>query len=431
MRDLAITSFLIIGALAALGRPWRGVILWAIVSLMNPHRLTWGFAYDWPWAQWIVATTMIGLLFHWKEAQAKWYAPVILLVVFTVWQSITYPFSFNPELSYEMWTRVLKINFMLLVTIALLHTRKHVHALVWVIVISLGLYGVKGGLFTLATGGHYRVYGPTQTFIEGNNEVALALTMVIPLMYYLSSVATKKYVKWGLRVSMLLCVVSVLGSHSRGALVAIAAMSVLLVWKSEKKLGVGALVVLGAALILPLMPEQWWERMETIQDYDTDASAQGRINSWWLTVNVAKAHFFGGGYAMYTRDVFAQFAPNPLDIHVAHSIYFSTLGEHGVVGLVLFLAFWAATWRAAGWAQRDARVRTGPEFAWARMLFAMVKVSLIGYLVGGAFLSLAYFDLPYYLMAIVVVTRYSIEKARQQEPVLQHATPPSVAAQPH
>ena len=35
----------------------------------------------------------------------------------------------------------------------------------------------------------------------------------------------------------------------------------------------------------------------------------------------------------------------------------------------------------------------------------MIKVSLIGYAVGGAFLSLAYFDLPYYLLVLAVASR--------------------------
>jgi hypothetical protein len=35
----------------------------------------------------------------------------------------------------------------------------------------------------------------------------------------------------------------------------------------------------------------------------------------------------------------------------------------------------------------------------------MTQLSLVAYLAGGAFLSLAYFDLPYYLMILVVAAR--------------------------
>jgi len=40
----------------------------------------------------------------------------------------------------------------------------------------------------------------------------------------------------------------------------------------------------------------------------------------------------------------------------------------------------------------------------------MIQVSLVGYAVGGAFLNLAYFDVPYYLLAAVVLTRVLVEK---------------------
>ncbi len=43
----------------------------------------------------------------------------------------------------------------------------------------------------------------------------------------------------------------------------------------------------------------------------------------------------------------------------------------------------------------------------------MVKVSMVGYGVGGAFLSLAYFDVPYYVMVIVVATRALVVPAHK------------------
>jgi hypothetical protein len=47
---------------------------------------------------------------------------------------------------------------------------------------------------------------------------------------------------------------------------------------------------------------------------------------------------------------------------------------------------------------------------WASDLARMVQVSLVGYFVGGAFLSLAYYDVPYNLLVALVLTRELIEK---------------------
>ena len=62
----------------------------------------------------------------------------------------------------------------------------------------------------------------------------------------------------------------------------------------------------------------------------------GRINAWTMALNLAKDNFFGGGFSIYESAVFARYAPDP-EARAAHSIYFQVLGEHGFVGLFLFL----------------------------------------------------------------------------------------------
>ena len=57
-----------------------------------------------------------------------------------------------------------------------------------------------------------------------------------------------------------------------------------------------------------------------------------------------------------------------------------------------------------------------PELRWAYDLAAMIQVSLVGYMVAGAFLSLAYFDLFYLLVAIVVATQDVVARALKGVP---------------
>jgi probable O-glycosylation ligase (exosortase A-associated) len=138
----------------------------------------------------------------------------------------------------------------------------------------------------------------------------------------------------------------------------------------------------------------------------------GRINAWRMAWNLAKEHpLFGGGFDIYNAPVFARYAPVPANIHAAHSIYFQVLGEHGFIGAFFFVLFWWLTWRTAAWIRRN----TTPDGddRWAFHLAAMSQVSLIGYFVGGAFLSLAYFDVPYYVMVLLVATRWILERTAQ------------------
>ena len=418
MRDLVLALILIVGTLKAFKHPYIGILMWTWVSIMNPHRLSWILSM-YPVAAIVGGATLIGMFMTRDRRCFFMTTPSSLLLLFTAWMCVTYPFSFYPEASADMLVRVLKINFMIFVAMMLLYTRKHIIALVWVLVFSLGFYGVKGGIFTIATGGSFRVWGPEGSYIEGNNEVALAIILVIPLMYFLRSLYTHRWVRLAFLLAMLLSAAAALGSQSRGALLAIVAMAGLFWLRLDSTAGVDqkkggspkaafAVVILLAGVALTMfMPDSWHERMDTIHDYKEDSSAMGRINAWHMAWNLAAQNFFGGGFEIYNRPIFLAYAPNPNDVHAAHSIYFQVLGEHGFIGLILFLLMWIFTWRWAGWLRTQAKADAETE--WASVLGAMVQASLAGYAVGGAFLSLAYFDLPYNLLVIVVLTRRWVE----------------------
>jgi probable O-glycosylation ligase (exosortase A-associated) len=303
---------------------------------------------------------------------------------------------------------------MTFVCFMLVKSERDIHRLAWVLALSLGFYGVKGGVFTLRSGGSYRVWGPDGTFIADNNALALALIMVIPLMVFLRQHSARRWLRHGLSAAMLLTALAALGAYSRGALLAIGAMAAVLWLKSRNRGTMGAWLVLAAPLLLAAMPPEWTSRMESINDYQEDSSAQGRINAWGMAWNLARDRPFGGGFDVYEGPVFALYAPNPTDLHAAHSIYFQVLGEHGFVGLALYLLLGVLAWRTASWI-----IRHAPAFEdlrWAASLAAMIQTSLAGFAVGGAFLSLAYFDVPYYLVGMLVATRALVERRLAEAP---------------
>ena len=273
--------------------------------------------------------------------------------------------------------------------------------------------------------------GPPGTFIEDNNELALALIMTIPLMRYLQLQIRNRWLRLAFHPAMIACILSALGSHSRGALLAMSGMAFMLWLRGSKKLMTAPVFVLAGAAMIAFMPEHWGDRMETIATYEQDASAMGRINAWWAAFNIAQDRMLGGGFDIYRPDVFAIYAPVPDDVHAAHSIYFQVLGELGFVGLAIFLSLWFVTWRAAAWVRKHAR--GDPETEWASTLAGLCQVSMLAYLIGGAFLSLSYFDLPYNLMVLVVVTRQIVEKRLrriQMEPATIVGLPRAASAPP-
>ena len=406
MRDVIVMSVVLIGAIAALKRPWIGVMLWTWVSIMNPHRYTYGFAYDAPVAAIAAGATLLGFLITKDQRESPFKGPqVVAFALFFVWMTISWLAGIDPDGDYPQWNKITKVYFMIFVALSLLRSKTHIMALMWVCAGSLALLGAKGGVFTLIGGGGQRVYGPPGTFIEDNNEFAVALIMTIPLLRFLQTQIRSKWGKRGLTLTMVLVAVSALGSHSRGALLAITAMSLLLWWRSSgNRLKLAIFMTPVALAMLAFMPEAWFSRMETIETYQDDGSAMGRINAWWVAWGIAKNHLLGVGLNALHPQLFALYSPYPdVKPQVAHSIYFQVLGHHGFIGLAIWLSIWAGTWRWAGWLRKNAR--SVAQAAWCADLGSMIQVSMIGYLVGGAFLSLAYFDLPYNLMVMVVLAR--------------------------
>jgi putative inorganic carbon (HCO3(-)) transporter len=397
----------LVGAIAAMRQAWIGVMLWTWLSIMNPHRYTYGFAFDAPLALIAFCATVVGLLVT-RDRASPFKAPVVgVFFAFILWISISTVMGLDPVADYWQWNKVMKVDLMILVALILLHNKKHILALTWVCAGSLALLGAKGGLFTLLTGGNFRVWGPPGSFIEDNNEFALSLVMAIPLLRFLQLQLMSSWGRRAMTVLMVLCSVAALGSYSRGALLAITSMALFMWWNGKNKLVVGVMLAVVAPLLIAFMPSEWMGRMSSIGEYEQDDSSMGRISAWWNAWNIAFHYPTGVGFDAARPELFARYSPYPDAVHAAHSIYFQVLGNHGFIGLFLFLCIWLMTWRSAGWLRsKCAKI---PEAAWCVDLGAMCQVCLVGYAVGGAFLSLAYFDLPYNVMVIVVLARVWVQ----------------------
>lgn len=404
MRDIALALILAVLVPFAVIHPWTGVLSWAWVSLMSPHRMTYGFMWSAPVAMITGIATLVGLLVSRDPKHLPKAAPLVWLGLFSVWITFTLPFAIvDSSANFEQLDKVLKIYLFTFITVYVIWTRRQVDYLIAVACFSVAFFGIKGGIFTISTGGGFRVRGEGG-FIAGNNEIALALIMIIPLIYYFVLVAPNKWAKRVLWVAMALCVVAAIGTQSRGGMLGVVGMAAMFIARAPHKMrNIVTLMVVGG-FILAFMPDSWWARMGTIDEFREDESAMGRINAWILAWNVATTYPLGGGFYLEHASVFDRFAPNPEFIAVAHSIYFQVLGQQGFFGLFLYLGIWLSTWRTLRWIARHS---ANPA---DQLLARMIEISLAGYAVGGAFLNLAYFDGPYYLMAAAVIIRYKLLK---------------------
>jgi putative inorganic carbon (HCO3(-)) transporter len=403
VRDILLTVIFLVAIPYVLAKPHRGIYLWSWLSYMNPHRLTYGFAFSFPFAQVTAIVTALGMLIS-KEKPRIIVTPLMVIwVMFLLWMLITTVFALESDLAQTQLVKVLKIQIMTFLTIFLIDSEDRLRTLIWVIVASIGFYAVKGGAFTILTGGEHLVWGPPGTFIQDNNELALSTLMVLPLCNYLRVTTSNRWVKGLLILAMILMVFSVLGSRSRGCFLAGMVGAAYLWSKSHSKvwMAVGILLVLGS--LFAFAPEKWFDRMSTIQTYEEDASAMSRINVWKFAVSMANDRVTGGGLDPYSPTTFSKYAEDASVVRSAHSIYFGMLAEHGWVGLIMYVAILlGALFKLRKVGRQFESEDAEYEKSVVNLAF-MLETSLLIFMVGGAFYSLAYFDLSWHVIAAAVI----------------------------
>lgn len=425
MRDIVLALFIFGTIPFILSRPYIGLLVWSWIGYMNPHRLTYGFAYSFPWVMLIAAVTLIALAVGKEPKRIPKSCISVLLFVYLAWTCFTTFFAVEQSTAWDQWNELAKTLVMVFVTFMLINTRQRIHALVWVIVVSIGFYGIKGGLFTLLTGGGSHVVGPPSSFIGDNNALALALCMTLPLMRYLQAHATYRSVRWALGVGMVLMGIAILGTYSRGGLIGLLVVSAALLIKGRHKAVILIAFVIIGATAYHFMPPQWMARMHTLQDARQTDSGETRIQSWEFAANVAfHRPLVAGGFNDYQNtQLWNTYAPEGAIQRAVHSIYFRTLGEQGFIGLALFLTLLAISWRNCSVARK--RARGDPHLRWVADLSAMLQVSLVAFLTSGAFLPMAYFDLTYQLMALSAILVQCALAAPASEMPASHANDPA------
>ena len=110
------------------------------------------------------------------------------------------------------------------------------------------------------------VFGPDGGDIQENNALAVAVLMIIPLMIYLYRYPPRDWVRKIMPYCIFFSLASVIGSQSRGAVLAILAVGAFFWWKTKSKLLTAMAFVVLATLVLMFMPQSWHDRVNSISE---------------------------------------------------------------------------------------------------------------------------------------------------------------------
>ncbi len=405
-------------------------MLWAWTSLLAPNDLLYGVGVAVPFAKVAAFLACVLLVFRRGDVQFRLGSTGLLLLALAfgsvLAQSMT--LEADPALGWDICEKSLKILALALVVLWTITDRLRVHGLLLAICLGIGYIGVDEGAKFILSGSGHKVLGSSS--IGDNNQVALDVLLVIPLMQYLYSTAASRFMRLASGGGILLSVIAVIATFSRGGFLGLVIVGLGSVLASRRR-GL-SLVLLTMALLAggALVGSDWTARMTTVQDAGEDGSFMGRVIAWKVSTALAiERPFLGGGFhAIQHAEVWLGEARgfDELDIvptdaqgtfpRAAHSIYFEILGDLGFTGLAAFVTLLAVAWFNAGAVRSMVRRSGRADMAWAADLASKLRVSLTAFMISGALLSAAYYDIDYLLVGLTSALRFIVMRELKEQP---------------
>ncbi len=259
-----------------------------------------------------------------------------------------------------------------------------------------------------------RSYVRAGHFLGDGNDFSLSVCIIVPLCLLLYLEAEAKYSKLFYFAALIVLILAIVGTQSRGATLALAGSFAYLWWAGKRKsLGV-ILISVVVAGIFAFAPPEYLQRMESIANYQEEGSAMGRIMAWKSGIRMALEYpLTGVGTGHFAVALGNEFRPpeyafQELPWLTAHSMYFLVLGELGFPGLICMMTILLGNFIRLNRLHRETLQAPGSDQVDLARLFLMLNTSLVAFCIGGAFLSVAYYPHIFVLAGLVTAATFTL-----------------------
>ncbi|WP_394662333.1 putative O-glycosylation ligase, exosortase A system-associated [uncultured Sphingomonas sp.] len=421
MRDLFLIGFLFSLFAMGLRRPFLLVLAYIYIDIVSPQRLTYYLLNTVP----ISLIAVIAAVGAWALVDDKRdsrftlrQGAILLLLAYCA--TTTFFGADFPVEARDKWDWVWKALAFAVFLPLTLRTRLRIEALLLFMMLSLASIVIVGGIKTLFSGGGYGELNLMVTnntgLYEGSIISAVAIA-AIPVILWLMKHGTifppdRRVQLFGSGL-IFACLLIPVGTSARTGLLCIGLLAILMLREVKRRvLYISVLAVAGLAVV-PLLPSSYTQRMNTIRTYQGDESASTRLAVWKWTLDYATSNPFGGGFNAYLQNSLrydltkvegtAHNATIEKQVttdraRAYHSSYFEMLGEQGWPGLFLWLGINVAGLLRMEALRRRYRKADDPLYWGGRLAGALQHAHLI-YLLGGAFVGIAFNPFLYQLMA--------------------------------
>ncbi|WP_294191919.1 putative O-glycosylation ligase, exosortase A system-associated [uncultured Sphingomonas sp.] len=419
MRDLAFIGFLLALWGTGFRRPFLFVLAYVYIDIISPQRLTYYMLNSVPISLIAVVLVVLGWALADDKKDSRFAPRQALFLVLLAYCYATTKMADFPLEALDKWEWVWKnLAFAAFLPLTL-RTRLRIESLLLFVVLSAASIIIVGGIKTLVSGGGYGelnlMVANNSGLYEGSIISAVAISL-IPIILWLARDGTLFKPDWRVKLFAYAltfsCLLIPVGTSARTGLLCIALLAVLMLRTVKRRmLYLGALGLAGLVAV-PFLPSAFSERMGTIKTYQADESASTRLAVWGWTWEYAKTHPFGGGFEAYRQNKIrydtvsvqgtgaGTTVKRDLTVDKSrayHSSYFEMLGEQGYPGLGLWLLF-----NLIGIVRmevvRRRYIKDGEGQAWAGRLAEALQHAQLIYLLGGAFVGIAFQSYLYFVL---------------------------------
>jgi O-antigen ligase len=420
--DLSITLFTL--AFLALGfrKPFLWVLAFLYIDTLSPQKISYSLLASMSISLVAFVLAFMGWLLLDDKRDSRFTMRQGIIAVLLVYCGLTTMFADFPVEAAEKWSWVWKALVFAIFLPLTLRTRLRIEAAALVLVLSVGTIIINGGIKTVGGGGGYgtlRLLLDTNFGLYEGSIISAVSIAVIPLIVWLMKHGTIFKPDWRVKLFgvalIFACALIPIGTQARTGLLCLGLLGVLSLRTVKRRfLYIGLMAAL-AAVAIPFLPDSFTKRMDTIENHKADQSASTRMAVWAWTLDYVKDHPFGGGFDAYRSNklkvelvtVTGEGNNTSKDVveveeksRAYHSSYFEMLGEQGWPGLFLWLwllvsGLWQMEKIRSRW-----KNRTGEGETWQAPLANALQQSLLVYMLGGAFVGIAFQPFCYMLIGL-------------------------------
>ena len=330
-----------------------------------------------------------------------------LVVIHSLISAINSNYS---DIAISYWIDFIKVIVISYLITMLVKSEKDLRITLIVISLSLGLEGAKQGWAQLilnpgATNNN------THPLLGDNNGVAVGMLMIVPILFALYQTTEKKMIKYGFAFLAIGVIYRAISTYSRGGFLTFLTMCIIFWLRSKNKIKPIIIFVLLVAIIYPVLPQEFWDRMSTIDasEDERDASAAGRVYFWKVAYEMAQKNpVFGVGHNVY-REAYVAFQHEDARFaqrRAVHSAWFGILAEWGYPGIILFISFFYYSLFSCAKVRKQCKNNT--ELKSLLIYCNSIETSLISCSVGITFLSFQYYEILWHFFALAAVINQAL-----------------------